>query len=168
MNLTDIAKKAEHSSFYRWLLSRALNTVVPFNGPHRFKILDIGKKHIKMCLPYKKRNLNHLKGIHACALATLAEVTSGFILISILNPKKYRIILGRLEMDYHYQAKTDVHAFFELDEVWLQNDVIGALKADGKVAIAPQIKIFDIDNNHIATGIAHWQIKEWSAVKTKV
>ena len=168
MNLTKIAAKAQHSSFYRWLLSKGLNTMVPFNGPHRFKIEEISKQSLKVSLPYRKKNLNHLKGIHACALATLAEVSSGFLLISLLDPKKYRLILKRLEMDYLYQAKTGVVANFSIEKEWLEKEVIAPLERESVILLQPEIKIFDTQGNHVATGKAHWQIKDWSAVKTKV
>lgn len=168
MNLTNLAAKAQHSSFYRWLLSRGLNTMVPFNGPHRFRVEEIDDRSLKVSLPYRKKNLNHLKGIHACALATLAEVSSGFLLISLLDPKKYRLILQRLEMDYLYQAKTAVSASFSIQKDWLQKEVIATLESEGIVLLQPEIKIYDTNGNHVATGKAHWQIKDWAAVKTKV
>lgn len=142
--------------------------MVPFNGPHKFKVDAIGGHEVKISLPYRKKNLNHLKGIHACALATLAEVSTGFLLISILNPKKYRLILQRLEMDYHYQAKSAVHAHYEIDEEWLNKEVITQLKSDGLAILSPNIMIYDSGGNHVATGTPQWQIKSWEQVKTKV
>lgn len=168
MNLPKIAAKAATSPFYRWLLSKGLNTMVPFNGPHKFQVKKIGSHHLEVHLPYRKKNLNHLKGVHACAMATLAEVSSGFLLISILDPKRYRLILQKLEVEYHYQAKTAVHARFEVDPSFLKDDIIAPLENDGKIVLPATIKIFDTEKNHVATGVAHWQIKSWSKVKTKV
>lgn len=168
MNLPKLAAKAATSPFYRWVLSKGLNTMVPFNGPHKFKVHDIGKHHLEIHLPYRKKNLNHLKGIHACAMATLAEVSSGFLLIGILDPKKYRLILQRLEMDYHYQAKTAVKARFEVEPSFLEKEVVEPLEKEGKIILPATIEIFDTNDNHVATGVAHWQIKSWEKVKTKV
>ena len=168
MNLPKLAAKAATSPFYRWLLTKGLNTMVPFNGPHKFKVQDIGSHHLEIHLPYRKKNLNHLKGIHACAMATLAEVSSGFLLISVLDPKKYRLILQRLEMDYHYQAKTGVKARFEVEPSFLEKEVAEPLEEEGKIMLPATIKIFDTNDNHVATGVAHWQIKSWEKVKTKV
>src|SRR5690606_6131342 len=145
MNLPKIAAKAASSSFYRWLLSKGLNTMVPFNGPHKFEVKEIGSHHLEVQLPYRKKNLNHLKGIHACAMATLAEVSSGFLLVSILDPKKYRLILQKLEMEYHYQAKTSVSARFELEPSFLENEIIAPLKKEGKIVLPATIKIFDTE-----------------------
>lgn len=168
MNLQSIVAKAENSSFYRWLLSYQLNHMVPFNAPHGFKITQVSQLGLTIQLPYKKRNLNHVRGIHACAMATLAEATSGFLMVINLNPKKYRIILQRLEMDYHYQAKSAVEARFEIDQSWYENEVVHPLKSAEKIMMPLEIKLYDQEQNHVATGTAHWQIKDWQKVKTKL
>jgi len=167
MDISKLLKKAETSSFYRMLVSRGLNRMVPFNKPHRFKIEEVSGDHLKIQLPYRKRNLNHLKGLHACALATLAEVTSGFILVSKLNPKKYRLILQKLEMDYHYQGKMDATAVFQCTQDWLYASVLRPLEEQEAVVIPCSVNIHDTAGNHLATGTAHWQIKNWEKVKTK-
>lgn len=140
--------------------------MVPFNYPHQFKIEDISSHHLQVSLPYRKRNLNHLKGLHACALATLAELTSGFLLISTLDPQKYRLILKSLQMEYHYQAKMEAYARFEISERWMEEKIISPLQEEGVVVVPVKIEIYDRQENHIASGLAHWQIKIWEKVKT--
>ncbi len=167
MDIVKLVKKAETSSFYRGLLSRGLNRIVPFNKPHRFRIDSVGSSHLKVCLPYRKRNLNHLKGLHACALATLAEVSSGFLLVTNLNPEKYRLILQKLEMEYHYQGKMDALAEFSFKKDWLDQKVRKPLEEQEALLIPCEVKIHDTEGNHLATGVAHWQIKNWNKVKTK-
>ena len=167
MNISKLVKKAEHSSFYRWLISFSLNRMVPFNKPHGFVVEHISANTLRVRLPYKKRNLNHVKGLHACALATLAEVSSGFLLVSRLNPNKYRLILQRLEMDYHYQGKTAAIAAFSFTEAFFKEQILHPLESAEKIMQPCTVKIHDTAGNHLATGIAHWQIKRWSAVKLK-
>ncbi len=168
MNITKWVAKAEKSSFYRRLLSFALNRMVPFNKPHGFVVEHISANRLQVKLPYKKRNLNHVKGLHACALATLAEVSSGFLLISRLEARKYRLILQRLEMDYHYQGKTAATATFSFTEDFLEQEVRQPLTQGEKITLPCTVKIMDTEGNHLATGMAYWQIKKWSAVKLKV
>lgn len=142
--------------------------MVPFNKPHGFKILEIGDDHLKTFVPYKRSNFNHIKGIHACALATLSEFTTGFLLLVKLDPKKYRLIMQKLEMEYHYQAKMNAFAYFSISENWLNAEVYHPLKTTDRVTIDSVVKIFDSDNNHLSTGNVTWQIKDWDKVKTKV
>lgn len=168
MNITKIVDKAKTSGFYRKILNIGLDRLVPFNKPHGFKVIEIGEHHLKTMVPYKKANFNHIKGIHACALATLSEFTTGFLLLTNLDPKKYRLIMQSLSMDYYYQAKMDAYGSFKISEEWLETMIYKPLKSTEKVIVACEVEIHDAENNHISTGKVNWQIKSWEKVKTKV
>jgi hypothetical protein len=168
MNLTSIINKAQDSQFYLWLLNQGLSRMIPFNKPHGFKITAIEPNRIQTKLPYKKRNFNHIKGIHACAMATLSEYTTGLMILYKLDVKKYRIIMQRLEMDYHFQAKMDAFAEFSINEEWVKNEVEKPLEKEDAIVIPCEIKLFDQKKNHLSTGKIYWQIKPWEKVKTKL
>jgi hypothetical protein len=119
-------------------------------------------------IPYRRKNLNHIKGLHACALATVSEFSTGFLLLTKLDSKKYRIIMQRLEMDYHYQGKMDAFAEFALTEDWLRNSIYDPLEVQPAVVIPCEIKVIDVRGNHLTTGKVYWQIKDWQKVKTKI
>lgn len=163
-----IVEKAKKSSFYRGLLNFLLNRMIPFNKPHGFHVVEIGDYQLKTCIPYRKSNFNHIKGLHACALATISEFTTGFLLITQLDAKKYRLIMQKLEMNYHYQGKMDAYAEFKISEDWLSKEIYLPLKSQDAVVVVCEVKITDKNENHLTTGFVHWQIKDWSKVKTKV
>ena len=168
IDLNSAVEKAKHSKFRLWLLNGLLDRMIPFNSPHKFRIIEIGDFHLKTLIPYRRKNLNHIKGLHACALATVSEFTTGFLLLSKLDAKKYRLIMKRLEMEYHYQGKMDAVASFEIDDAWMQTHVYDPLKSNASVVVNCEVKIHDVQGNHLTTGHIHWQIKEWQKVKTKV
>jgi hypothetical protein len=168
MDISSLVTRAKTSRFYLNILNIGLKRTVPFNRPHAFSVLEIGDHHLKTKVPYKKVNFNHIKGIHACALATLSEFTTGFLLLIKLNPKKYRLIMQKLEMEYHYQAKMDAFAYFSISDEWLGTNILEPLEQDEKVAVTCEIKIFDAENNHLSTGLITWQIKNWEKVRTKI
>ena len=168
MNTARIVVKAQQSKFYLWLLNTGLDRMIPFNKPHGFRVTEITSNSIKTRLPFRKRNWNHIRGLHACALATLSEFTTGFLLVSRLNPEKYRIILKTLEMDYHYQGKTAAHASFELTDQWLSEAIYHPLETLDSVVVICEVKIYDESNHHLTTGKVHWQVKSWEKVRTKV
>lgn len=163
-----LLKKAQNSIFYRWLLNQSLSWTIPFNRPHGFKVMEIGDRQIKTWLPYKKRNMNHIKGIHACALATISEFTTGLLLIHLLGAKNYRLILKQLEMEYHYQGKMTATATFAIDQVWLDEQVYHPLAQNTSVIVVCAIQVHDVNGNHLSTGQVHWQLKAWDHVKTKM
>lgn len=168
LNPFSILEKAKTSSLHRRLLNWGLDRMVPFNKPHRFSILEIQDYHLKTLIPYRKRNLNHIRGLHACALATVSEFTTGLLLLSQLDQKKYRLIMQRLEMDYHYQGKMDAMASFTISPEWLQENVYAPLATQDSVVVICEIKIHDVSGNHLTTGHVYWQIKDWQKVKTKI
>lgn len=163
-----ILEKAKHSSVYLKVLNWSLNGMVPFNKPHGFRVVHIGDYSLKTVIPYKKKNFNHIRGLHACALATLSEFTTGFLLVSKLDGAKFRLIMQRLEMDYHYQGKMDASAEFSLSEQWFADNVYEPLKTSDAVVVTCEVKIHDREGNHLTTGKVLWQIKNWSKVRTKV
>ena len=168
MNINYIVDKSKKSSFHRKILNMGLNRMVPFNKPHGFKVVEIGDHLLKTMVPYKRANFNHIKGIHACALATLSEFTTGFLLLSRLDQKKYRLIMQSIHMEYHYQAKMDAYGTFFITEEWLDELIYKPLEFAEKTAIDCEVKIHDKEGNHISTGIVKWQIKSWDKVKTKI
>ncbi len=162
-----ILQKAKHSSFYLMVLNWSLNRMIPFNKPHGFKIVEIGDYRLKTLMPYRKSNFNHIRGLHACGLATISEFTTGFLLLSSLDMKKYRIIMQRMEMNYHYQGKMDATAEFVISEEWLNSNVVRPLQTQESVVVPCEVKIHDTKGNHLTTGTIFWQFKDWSKVKTK-
>jgi hypothetical protein len=163
-----VLQKAKSSAFYLKVLNWSLNRMIPFNKPHGFKIQEISDYRLKTLIPYRKSNFNHIRGLHACSLATISEFTTGFLLVSKLDSKKYRLIMQRLEMDYHYQGKMDATAEFEISEAWMQEIIYTPLQSSESVVAVCEVRIHDIKGNHLTTGKVYWQIKDWAKVKTKV
>jgi acyl-coenzyme A thioesterase PaaI-like protein len=168
LNPFTIIQKAKTSGFYRSVLNFSLKRMIPFNKPHGFQIIEIGDYHVKTLIPYRKSNFNHIRGLHACALATISEFTTGFLLISRLDAKKYRLIMQRLEMDYHFQGKMNATASFTTSEQWFNDNIYEPLKHQDAIVIPCEVRIHDGKGNHLTTGKIFWQVKDWSKVKTKV
>lgn len=162
-----ILEKAKQSAFYLKVLNWSLYRMVPFNKPHGFRIVELDDYRLKAIIPYKRSNFNHIRGLHACGLATISEFSTGFLLLSSLDMKKYRMILQRLEMNYLYQGKMDATAEFSISKEWLEEKVVRPLQTQESVVVPCEVKIHDVKGNHLTTGIVHWQFKDWAKVKTK-
>lgn len=145
-----------------------LGRAIPFNKPHGLKIIEVYDDGFKISLPYKRKNLNHIKGIHACALATLTEYTSGLTLMQNLASGDYRLIMKNISMIYHFQAKTDVIVSLHLSKEWMNTVVFIPLKTSGSILTEVNAEVYDSNQNHICSGVINWQIKKWEKVITKV
>jgi acyl-coenzyme A thioesterase PaaI-like protein len=168
MNFEKYIAHAKKSKFGLFKLNLALGYMIPFNRLHGIKIAELSDDFVRTKIPYKRRNFNHIKGIHACGLATAAEFASGFLLLTKLGSENYRLIMESIEMKYHYQAKKDVYAKFEVTEQWMNKNLFMPLKETDVFFIRCEILLHDIENNHVATGYTNWQIKPWKKVKTQL
>ena len=168
MKPDQLMQEAQHSKFGLWKLNKAINYMIPFNKPHGFKILELSDREVTTYIPYKKRNFNHIRGLHATALATLSEFTTGLLLLRILGSNSYRIILQRLDIEYHYQGKMSATAKFKVTDEWLQQHIYDPLTVQDSVVAPCPVEIFDEEGNRLTSATIYWQLKAWNKVKTKV
>jgi hypothetical protein len=168
MKLEQLFKDAYTSKRALRKLNIALRWGIPFNKPHGLSIEELNPSSATVTAPYRRSNMNHLKGMHACCLATLAEYTSGLVMMGSVPSDEFRLIMKSLEMDYFFQAKKSCIARYSLSESVKDSEIMEALRNDGKVLFLSDVPVYDSDGNHICTGRITWQIKSWKQVKTQV
>ena len=166
--LITLKERAKTSSFWLWVLNRALGRIIPFNRPHGFRLIEVGDTFIRTTSPHRRSNHNHVRGIHACAIATVAEFSAGFLLLTKLDPVVYRLIMSRIEIDYHYQAKERIISESSLSDEEREEMVVKPLQDSESVSITMESRVKDISGNEIAIARTTWQIKRWDRVRTKV
>ena len=83
-NLIEKLLKKSENPYSRWLLEKALNRGIPFNLPHRFSFLKVTDNETQIKLPFIRKNMNHLRGFHSCAMATLGEYPAGLLILKKL------------------------------------------------------------------------------------
>ena len=167
MQLYSLLTQAKHSKWAKYKLNFVLSRMIPFNKKHGIKVAAVAENKVTCVIPYKKANFNHLRGIHACALATVAEFSSGLLLLTKVDLKKYRLIMADLRVVYHYQAKGTC-----LATASITTDVVAELQQQLQqqhmASLVVTSEIYDVSNNHIATVKTNWQLKAWQQVRTKV
>ena len=168
MDLPALIRRSRTSRLSRRLLNALLRWKIPFNQPHGFRVEPLRDGGIKVHIPYWRINRNHIKGIHACALATAAEYGCGLALLEHLDAKKYRLIMKSLHMEYHYHAKMNAVASCSPDPEVIRTTVVEPLKTTEAVDYTSTVLLKDEKGNHLATGTITWQVKGWGKVRTKV
>ncbi|MCB0795798.1 MAG: DUF4442 domain-containing protein [Flavobacteriales bacterium] len=166
MNLSKALSKARTSRVHRWWLQHLLNWSIPFNRPHGFHVAPLPGGGIRVKVPYWRINRNHINGIHACAMATAAEMCSGLSVLELLDPRRFRLIMRSLQVEYHYQARKAAYATSMPAQEDIERRVLEPLKHADKVTYASTVRIEDEDGTHLATANVEWQIKEWEKVRT--
>lgn len=146
-------------------LSVLLYHVVPFNRPHRVSLHSIGDTSIEVKIPLRRANMNHLRGMHACALATAGEYSTGLLLLRKIDPLEYRLIMKNISVSYTRQARSRVIARAELPDERLRADILQPLEAGKEVDVTLLSVLTDTEGREVCSASVSWQIKSWSAVK---
>ena len=165
MELPALIAAARTSPWKRIVLNQLLGWKIPFNHPHGFRVIPV-EGGIRVRIPYWHVNRNHIKGMHACALATGAELCSGIALLEHLDSSKYRLIMASLHMEYHKQAKRTTFAECKPAAERISS-VKESLKTEEAMRYESVIELRDDEDLHVATGTVVWQVKEWGRVRTK-
>lgn len=167
INIQSLFKKASHSKFYLFILNQLLFKTIPFNAPHKVRIMETREGFLKIKYPYITKNLNHLKGLHACGLAALCEYSCGLMLLNIVQ-KDYRLIMKTLKMEYHFQGKKDAIVQLEFNEAELLKEIGEGLEKADSLLKTFVVEAFDVDQNKLCTATIEWQLKDWKKVRTKM
>ena len=149
-----------------WRFSRIMQELIPFNRPHRISVVEISPAGCTVDLPHRRRNLNHLGTMHACALATAGEYVAGLNVIEAFELTDYRLIMSRLEVEYHRRPDGGCIAESSWSEGTLES-IKTELENEGVVAFSLASKLTDSATEHVATTTTMWQVKSWAKIKSK-
>lgn len=154
------------SSPARRLLSVTLPVFIPFNRPHGFRITELRELHCQVYIPASRKNYNHLKGIHACALATGAELASGLSLLTLFQASHYRLIMAHLSVHYFLQARSDCLATASVTRNQSLAESQAQLADQGKTQMTVGVTVEDSSGQIVSEAEISWQLKKWHEVRT--
>lgn len=103
------------TAFGRWFFSRIMGFLIPYTGSVRPLILAVEPGFAQVCIRDRRGVRNHLKSIHAIAIANLGEVTTGLALHFTL-PNEARAILTNLSVTYLKKARGTITATTQFSE----------------------------------------------------
>jgi acyl-coenzyme A thioesterase PaaI-like protein len=121
------------------LFDTLLGTVIPYTGSIRAHVLELDQGYARVELTERRAVQNHLKSVHAIALANLAELTGNLALVYSL-PRGRRFIVRSFSIEYLKKARGVLVAECRLDAA------ISAEPADYEL----RVSIKDASDAHVA------------------
>lgn len=149
-----------------WIFSRLMQEVIPFNRSHGISVVELSPSSCKVYLPEKYRNKNHLRTMHACAIATAAEYVSGLNVVQAFDMEKYRLIMSRIEVDYVRRPNGFCTAESGISESQM-SQINSELDTEGVSKFSLVSNVTDSKNETVAFATIHWQVKSWQKVRVK-
>ena len=95
------------------LMSFLLGNVVPFVGTASLRFDEVSHQRVVVTIRNRRKVQNHIKGVHAAAMALLAETATGFCVGMNLPDDKLPLIKS-LKVDYLKRAQGDMKAVAQL------------------------------------------------------
>ncbi len=131
----------------KWLFSRIIGFTVPYTGSIAANVALLEPGHGKITLRERRKISNHLRSVHAIALANLSEMVTGLTLLNSL-PDNARGILTSMQIQYHKKARGLLTAECVCE--------IPENNAEREMQVSGEIK--DEVGEVVATATATWRI----------
>ncbi len=103
------------SSVRTYALSKAFGAVVPMVGTAGLRYEHVSNNKVVVSIKNKRSMQNHIKGVHAAAMALLAETATGFV-VGVNVPDHRLMVIKSLHVDYKRIAKGDLVATATLSD----------------------------------------------------
>ncbi len=130
------------------LFNTALGRAVPYSGTVRPQVLELEPGRARILIRDRRRVRNHLRSVHAIALANLGELTSGLAMTAAL-PTGVRGIVTRIEVDYEKKARGAIIA---------SSDVALPDPIDAPVDHVVSAELVDTSGDRVSTVRVHWRL----------
>ncbi|MCA9491307.1 MAG: DUF4442 domain-containing protein [Myxococcales bacterium] len=96
------------------LFSRAIGRAARYTGSIRAKVVRLEKGSAEVVMPDRPAVRNHLRSVHAVALANLAELT-GNVAVAYTLPDDARFIVAGMDLEYVKKARGPITGRCEVE-----------------------------------------------------
>lgn len=141
----------------RRALDVLLNIGIPFNRWLGLRIKEISRERVVIESPPTVLRRNHVGTAHACAQALIGEYASGLIVAQHFPLETYRMIIGRLEIDYGKAGRGVLYGVAEAP-----NPFPELVDEEGWVPMKTVIS--NEKGEEVAVCTTRWQVKSWARI----
>lgn len=102
-----------------WVITRMFGKFVPFLGTAGLVFEEVSRERMVVSVKNRKKVQNHIKGLHAAAMALLAETATGFV-VGMNVPDDKLMLLKSMKVSYYKRAQGDMRAVATLPAAQVQ------------------------------------------------
>jgi len=140
-------KESSRLPFGRQIFSRAIGLWVPYSGSIGAVIEELSPGRCRLSMTDRRSIRNHLKSIHAMALANFGELTTGLAVVSALSSEQRAILTG-YQIQYLKKSRGTLNAVC----------VVPPIPVEDQKPLEVQADIKNGDNEVVAQVKATWLI----------
>jgi uncharacterized protein (TIGR00369 family) len=109
--MSRIADKANNllEGLRSFVLSKMFGRVVPFLSTAGVRFENVAQERLVVSIRNQRKVQNHIKGVHAAAMALLAETATGFV-VGLNVPDDKLMLLKSMKVDYLKRAQGNMRA----------------------------------------------------------
>ncbi|XLM19460.1 DUF4442 domain-containing protein, partial [Chromobacterium piscinae] len=104
----------------RPVLSMMFGKIVPFLATAGLRFEEVGHDRLTVSIRNRKKVQNHIRGVHAAAMALLAETSTGFV-VGMNMPDDKLMLLKSMKVNYIKRAQGDMRAVATLTPQQIQS-----------------------------------------------
>lgn len=120
-----------------FILTRLFGRIVPFLATASVQFEEVGAARLVVSIKNRRKVQNHIKGVHAAAMALLAETSTGFVM-GMNVPDDKLLLLKSMHVDYQKRSQGDMRAVATLSD-----EQIELLHSTDKGNFAVNVEISD-------------------------
>lgn len=124
-----------------WAMSFLFGSAVKFFGTARIRITEAESGRVVMVIKNRRKVQNHIKGVHAAAMALLAESATGLVL-GLSLPDDKLPLMKTMKVNYVKRAQGDLKAI-----AMLTPEQLRAIENDERGDIVVPVQVFDSEGN---------------------
>ncbi|RXZ42740.1 DUF4442 domain-containing protein [Crenobacter cavernae] len=96
------------------VLTRLFSRLVPFLGTASLRFDQVTPQQVAVSVRNRRKVQNHIKGVHAAAMALLAETATGFV-VGMNVPDDKLMLLKSMKVNYLKRSQGDMRAVATLN-----------------------------------------------------
>lgn len=108
-HIRDLWDRLSNKPFGKATFSKIVAKMVPYTGSISADVLEVGHTRALIAMKDRRRLRNHLRSVHAIALANLAEYAGNLALVYTM-PDDARFIVSKIEVEYLKKSRGTITA----------------------------------------------------------